>query len=334
MALALLGIFGIGALLVGAAVQGRVRWLRGLARNLLITYVFCVLLLLAGEVYFRTIYAESRMEFALTSDNWAQRYVQQNSLGWRDREWTPEVLADHLVVFAVGDSYTEGWGVDDPADRFPDVLGRQLGPTYAIVNLGFRGTATDQQVKAVENYPYQPPNVILWQYFINDIEVAAQSNGIPWEHPAVDVPPLANESYLASYAFWRINDWRLYVNTDGVDQWTFLFNAYDDPYIWDIHRQEIDRMIAYAEQVDARLITVIFPQMADPLRSVAYIDRVAQYIASQGHPEILKLFDAVAAWSLQDRIVAPYDTHASAAFHQYVGEALYQQFFAPTPNAP
>lgn len=329
MGAAILLIVLSGILLVFGAIQKRNLRIRSLAQGLLITYVVVVVPLIGSELYLRYIYAEPRMEFALTGGNWEAQYVQNNSLGWRDREWTDEDLSSRNVVFVVGDSFTEGWGIDDPKDRYSDVLASLLGDEYAVVNLGFRGVATIHQVEAVEGYPYQPPEVVVWQYFINDIDVAAKSNGMVWEQPQIDVPQVANESYLASFLFWRLNEFQLNVNYDGMSQWDYFYKAYNDRYIWDIHRQEIDRMIDYVERVDARLILVIFPHMVDPVASIPYVDRVAQYVESRGHDDVLKLFDAAAAWKLEDRIVAPYDAHASAAFNRYVGQTLYDQYFKP-----
>ncbi|MCC6802930.1 MAG: hypothetical protein IT319_08600, partial [Anaerolineae bacterium] len=61
--------------------------------------------------------------------------------------------------------------------------------------------------------------------------------------------------------------------------------------------------------IGARLIVVIFPNMQDPVRSIAYVDRVAQVFEARGQRDILKLYDEVAAWSPQDIIVSPRDGH-------------------------
>lgn len=322
-------IVGVGVGLVALAVQGRwLRW-RSLARNLLISYVMLVTPLVAAELYFRYVYADSRMEFALPAQNWPRRYIQRNSLGFRDQEWPLETLEERQTVFIVGDSFTEGWGINDPADRWTDVLARQLGDEYAVVNLGKSGSATSQHLAALESYPYQSPDVIIYQYFLNDIDIAAKSNGMPWDYEVPPSPPLVDESYLVSFLYWRFNYDRLFVNVnDGRGEWEYMFAAYDTPYIWEIHRAEIDRMIDYAEAHNARLITVIFPAMHDPVGSIPYVDRVAQVIAERGHPDILKLFDQAAAWSPEERMVSAYDSHASVAFNALVADLVYEQFFS------
>lgn len=322
-------ILATGAALVWLAIQSRWLRLRGLARNFLITYVCIVLLLAAGEFYLRYVYADSKMEFALTRDNWSNRYIQRNSLGFRDREWTIEELASRTTIFAAGDSFTEGWGINNPDDRYTDVLAGLLGDEYAIVNLGHSGDSLIHELANMENYPYQQPDIILWQYFLNDIDVAAKSNGMPWDYEIPPIPPIAQESYLASFFYWRANEAKLFVNVhDGRSEWEFNYAAYDTPYIWEIHTQELDRMMAYAESVGARLIIVIYPNMLDPVGSVQYVDRVAQYLEAKGQTEILKLYDEAAAWQLSDRIVSTRDSHASVAFNHRVAEMIYAQFFS------
>lgn len=329
LALFLLILFGIGGLLVALSVQRRFIGIQSVARGLILSYVVVLLALAAGELYLRYGYADSRMEFGLHGNNWAQRYMDKNSLGYRDREWTPEELAAHESIFVLGDSFTEGWGLNDPADRYTDILQGMLGDDYALVTIANAGQATYHQTQNFNNYPYKTPDVVIWQYFLNDIEVAAKSNGMTWDFELPPVPPIANESYLASFIYWRVNYERLFHNIhDGRTEWEFYYAAYDNNFIWEIHREEIDRLIDDIEASGARLIVVIFPNMLDPLGSLPYVDRVAQAFEARGVTEILKLTDETAAWELPARVVSAADSHASVAFNRRVAEMIYAQFFA------
>lgn len=327
--LLLLGIAITGALLVALSAQRRWPRAQAAAGGLLLSYGVLVVAFGGAELYFRYGYADSRMDFALTGQNWPDRYLQRNSLGYRDREWTTDQLAARTTIFAIGDSFTQGWGINDPADRYTDVLARRLGDDYAVVNIAIAGQATMHHIAALHDYPYQTPDIVLWQYFLNDIEVAAKSNGMTWDITLPDRPPIVDESYLASFLYWGLNREALYINrVDGRDEWGFYYAAYDNPYIWDIHADEINRFIDAVEARGARLITLIFPNLLDPVGSVGYVDRVAQVIAARGHTDILRLYDQAAAWPLEARIVSPGDSHASIAFNALVAELLYDQFFA------
>ena len=70
--------------------------------------------------------------------------------------------------------------------------------------------------------------------------------------------------------------------------------------------------------------------MEDVVRSVPYVDRVKFVFEGRGYGEhVLTLYDEVAAWNQPESPVAsPRDAHPSAAFHRYVGELMYERWFA------
>jgi hypothetical protein len=129
----------IAILLISLALQQRWARLRYLAPRLLAAYLSLVMLLAMGEAFFRYAYAESGWGFTLAYKNWEDRYWEPNSLGFRDRDWSPEDWQSKQTVMLLGDSFTAGWGVTDPANRFGDVLAGLLGDGYAVVNLGRPG---------------------------------------------------------------------------------------------------------------------------------------------------------------------------------------------------
>jgi hypothetical protein len=323
MLIVILIIAAVGVGLVALARQKRSPRLRQIAGGLLITYTLLVGLLAAGEFYFRFVFAESENVLTLATDNWLARHWHLNGYGYRDWEWSAEALAGKTVVVVTGDSFTAGWGIENPRDRYTDVLAVQLGDEYAVLNMGVYGTATAEQLELLREYPLGTPDVVILQYFLNDINYTGLRLGLlPEPKP---LPALARESYLVNFVYTRLSP--IFDPELLVDWWEWSYNAYDNVGIWSLHRQEIEDYISYVEGLGARLIVVIFPNMLDPVRSVAYIDRVAQVFEARGHTDILKLFDAAAAWPLESRIVSRRDTHPSIAFHRYVGETLYQQFF-------
>ena len=331
--LAVIVIYLLGGLaLLMAARQKRQPRLRNIAAGLIVTWLTVGLIAGTAEACFRFAYAASDtpMQWTLAGQNWIARYMHPNSLGFRDREWTSAELAGKTVIFAVGDSFTEGWGIEDPAARFPDRLQALLGSDYAVVNLGKGGSSTLHQTQFVMDYPHATPDIILWQYLLNDIDVAAVSNGYTWESPIpLERPAFIEESHLANFIYWRLFRQGMFNSPQGIPQWEWLYGAYDDSYIWGIHAGEIARMAEYADSIGARLITVIFPNMEDPVRSVGYVDRVEQHLASLGHTDVLKVTDLAAAMPVDERLVSHADAHPSVAFNAAVADTIYTRFFAP-----
>lgn len=321
----LLIVAAVGVLLVALVVQKRVVPLRKVAGGLLVTYFTLILMFGAAEVYFRFFFAQSENTFSLATLNWLDRYWRENSQGFRDREWAEADWQEKTTVLVTGDSFTAGWGIDNPADRYPDVLAGLLGDDYAVINLGVYGTATPEQLELLKESPVQDPDVVIMQYFLNDINYTMLSMGLlPQVKPA---PAWANESYFLNYLYNRVLG-RILDPEYNRDWWEDNYAAYDNPVLWDAHRAEIESYIEYVDSTGARLIVVMFPNMLDPVRSISYIDRVSQAIEATGHHDILKLFDEAAAWTPAERMVSIRDTHPSAAFHHFVGEQLYEQFFA------
>lgn len=323
-----------GLILLGFTRQRRILRLRSVAAGLLVTWLTLGMLIGGAEAYFHFVYAASDtpMQWTLAGKNWIARFMRFNSLGYRDYDWTAADLEGKTIVFAVGDSFTEGWGIEDPADRFPDRLQSMLGEEYAVINLGKGGSSTLHQTQAVMDYPLAKPDIILWQYLLNDIDVAAISNGYTWDSPIpMQRPALVEESYLANFIYWRIFRQGMFNSPQGIPQWDWLYGAYDDSHIWGIHSEEIARMAAYADSIGARLITVIFPNMEDPVRSISYVDRVEQLLAGLGHADVLKTTDLAATMPLNERIVSYADAHPSVAFNAAVATTIYDRFFERTP---
>jgi hypothetical protein len=77
-----------------------------------------------------------------------QVHYRINSDGLRDVEHPREKSLGTIRVLAVGDSFTEGLGVEAEetfAKRLEPLLTGQLGRSVEIINAGIRGTSTDQQ---------------------------------------------------------------------------------------------------------------------------------------------------------------------------------------------
>ncbi len=324
----LLAIWAVIALLAWQKRFGRLRRVMG---GLLISYTTVLLLLAAGELYFRYLYAESGWSFTLAFRNWEDRYLIRNSLGFRDREWTPDDYAGKQTVLVLGDSFSVGWGVENVEERYSNVLGQMLGDDYAVINIAIGGSTTRQELDILRRYPLQNPDIVLWQYYLNDIDDAALSINERW-YPTLptDTPQwIYGESYLANFLYWRLVPVFTPVDaSDGLTYWQWSYRTYDNSTIWAIHEQEINDLINYVDGMGARLIVVIFPNLQDPVGSIAYVDRVAQAIAATGHDEILTLYGDVAALGSENVIVSRRDAHPNAMFHRHVAQRIYETFFA------
>jgi hypothetical protein len=325
-----------GLLLLTGALQKRRPRLRHITNRLLISYLTIILMLTGGEFYFRYSYADSGLLWTRAGENWMEKYVHFNALGYRDVEWNPERLTGKKTVLVFGDSLTMGLGIENPEDRYSNVLGKLLGSEWVVLNAGVANTATRAQYDIVSNYPLKNPDVVIWQYFLNDINDAGLSIGDHWwPRLPLHQPAWIRDSYLANFLYWRVAPLLTVVDVTENDltYWDWAFNAYDNYVIWDIHKQEINRLLAYLQATGARIIVIIFPNPLEPVASIPYVDRVAQHFETQGVTEMLRLYEDIAFFAENEGatavVVSPRDAHPSAAFNHYLGQRIYNVFFAP-----
>ncbi len=318
-----------GLLALGTA---QTRWphLRHWSPRLLASNLSLVLLLGAGEAYFRYAYAESGWGFTLAYQNWEDRYWETNPRGFRDRAWSPEDWQDKTTVMVLGDSFSAGWGVPNPDDRYPDVLADLLGPEYAVVNLSRPGGTPPRTLAWAREHPLQDPDIIIYQYYLNDIDDAALRINDFWA-PQFPQPPrwIDEDSHLANFLYWRVVPLLTTVNAaDGRNYWEWNKDAFDNFVIFDIHQEELQAVMTFAEARDARLIVVIFPNMRDPESTRGRVDIIAQQFGDAGYDDVLRLTAEAAVWHPDAATVSARDAHPSPAFHRHVGQLIYQRFFA------
>lgn len=99
--------------------------------------------------------------------SWRFRYTI-NELGHRGPAAPVEGPPERRVVVVLGDSNAFGTGVGD-GEEFAAVLGRALGPPFAVVNLALGGWGLGQEVRRYYEVGarYRPETVIL-QFCAND----------------------------------------------------------------------------------------------------------------------------------------------------------------------
>lgn len=321
----------IGAGLIALSIQRRWKTARSSAQNLLVSYITILAILGIGEWYCRNFYSDSGA-WGYGVWRWRDLHYTINSLGYRDREWSDADLQGRTAVYLVGDSFTEGWGMANVEDRWGNVLAARLGDAYTVVNLGHSHTATEQQLDNLRDFPLRDPDVVIWQYYLNDVEMAALNYQLAWIPNVPSAPPIVDESWLVNTVYWyaiQTNFVGARVNAEGVPYWDWVRAAYDNFAVWEFHQRELQAMVDYVRSINARLIVVIFPELTDPVGSIAYVDRVAQALEAMGVDQVLTLYDAAAAYPTAEIVVSRFDNHPSVMFSRVVADLIYTEFFAP-----
>lgn len=260
--------------------------------------------------------------FTLAAKRWFQKYWHPiNSLGYRDYEhdW------DSNTLFIVGDSFVAGHGIDHIEDRMSSVLASKLGDEWNVAIIAKNGWALDKQYQALINHPQRPDEIIL-SYYINDIESAARTSGL--ELPQlIELPnPLLNlfidNSFILNWFYWI-----QYRSSIGGVYWEYLKQAYSDPDIWQQHLNEINKIIDYAEDINAPLRIIVWPNLLSIDESSEFTEKVVGYLNSQGL-DVIHLTEFLSGRDPLDMIVNRLDGHPNTSLSKEVAELAYQQFFS------
>lgn len=301
---------------------------RPFLENLTLMGLAIFITLMGVEFYFKVFFDQTDSLDTLARQNWRERYYTGtfNSWGFRDIQWTDEMVAGKIKVMVVGDSFVEGAGIEYTRDRFPDRLAQKLGPDYVVFNLGKAGTNTSQQIQAIINYPYAP-DILVLSYFINDIQgVVGEKNWIN-RPPGLKIPPLLSplvkNSYAFNFFFWRVV--RLLQSGQPDAQWLWLLRVYNDPDAWWRHQQELLSIYEGARSQRIPLFVVVFPSMDYTEASQVVTERIINLFREQGVP-VLDVADLIKDIPVSERIASPVDTHSSELVHARVADALYEMF--------
>lgn len=281
-----------------------------------------VLLTVFLEIAFMFVAQSHEGGLTLASHIWFERYWRpMTPEGYRDSEKTDTLGKTKVLV--VGDSFTAGHGINSADDRYGNVLAEKLGKNkFVVYNLGLSGSDTKDEYTRLTKFPVKP-DILVLQYFPNDIERAARENGLSLSgsEPYTDLPkPLQTffmRSYLLNYIYWQLP----HGNFSPYD--SFLKTAYTKPQIINSHLNDLKQFIDYARQHNARIYLVLFPFSHNLEKTAQYTKPVVDFFQQNKVP-VLKVADLVRTIDPNDRIVGRNDAHASALVNRRVGEALFQ----------
>ncbi len=296
---------------------------RKLLANVLTSFYGFLVILLLLESSFMFVMRSHGGFMSLSSKLWLNEYWNpNNSLGYRDDEPTRE---SYCILF-VGDSFTEGHGIDHVSQRFSNVVKSRLkntDPTTKVINIGRSGSNTQDEfarmITVVNKLKLKPKTIVL-QYCVNDIEDQAFEYGMKLERPIPysNIPsftvPIFKGSYLLDYIYWGIRGPSHYMG--------FLEQAYGNETIKSAHFKELDAFVDYCELNSIQLIPVIIPFMEDlTLSENLFVNPVSNHFKSRGI-EAINVAELVVDIPFRRRIVNNSDRHASVEVNALMAHAI------------
>ncbi len=300
--------------------------------------VFCCLLAgvaLTAESYLRFVAVETdSFGMSLPARRWFALHTRLNSLGCRDKEWSQtKPPGVHRIAF-LGDSFTYGWGIENPSDRFSDLIQARFDAikpgTIDVMNVAKSGWGTVDQIQPLLSMieTFGVDEVVLC-HVPNDMEKLLPTNDdFNPIHPPTPRFVNLESSPLLDYLYRRIYLPRV-PTVRGYHDW--LAEGYADPDLWNQQRQN-------------------FQQMIDVCRERGVIVRVAllPFLRTQGskfdqqkiHQKLRQFFEAnqVPVMDLQtalhgvadedELVVNSVDSHPNELAHRLFADQLWK-FWKP-----
>jgi len=227
--------------------------------NLLLLVFLAGLFVAGGEIYYRFIFDQTDgYHITRTSVRWMERHYQRNDRGVRDDvDYAGADDPGRMRVTFLGDSYTNGHGVKQVADRFVNRI-RADRPGWEVHSFAEDGMDTGpilDRVRRLTATGYQL-DVVVYVYCVNDI-----SDLIPeWAAAAgrlYDEPP----GYLVRHSF-VINTWYYRLRISRDPELTGYFDRIAESYSgppWELQARRLRALHERVVVAGGRLLVVGFP---------------------------------------------------------------------------
>ena len=246
-----------------------------------------------------------------------------NKLGYRDYNFDFSLSTnDKVKIVILGDSFTWGFGVRSE-QRFTNLLNDKLSNTSLIFNLGKNGSDTKEEYKRLIDYPVKP-DILILQYYLNDIEVASKENGQsfkgfgPYEDLRYTFEFMVRNSFILNYIYWLLP----HPHGEESTYAEFISSAYNNKDILDSHLSDLDNILNYCTSNEITPYLIIFPFMNDLDLSHKLLTPIETHLIEQDI-RFINFVDILKDIPIKRRMVNSNDGHPSAEVHKLVAEELY-----------
>jgi hypothetical protein len=139
-----------------------------LVKNISVFVISLFLIFITGEICFSFYSQSCSGENVLLAKNWHNYYWKENSLGYRDTEYSKSDNTANSNLFVIGDSYAAGHGLKNVNERFSNILKEEFRNCINVFTLAKMGADTRSEFEFLNAFPVKPDFIIV-AYVNNDI---------------------------------------------------------------------------------------------------------------------------------------------------------------------
>ncbi len=301
---------------------------RLLVGNALVLLTLATAALGAAETYMRYLYDGTTWHagFRVTRA-WFARHDQRNSWNWRDIEYVAERTPGVGRIAFIGDSFTHGYGVANPEDRFADRVRARLAERhpgrYDVWCVGQIGANTGEEAATLAQFVENGviDHAVLC-YALNDIEDLWPKATRDTDLAGGDDPPALIGRLFALDFVWRQ---AAYLgNEAGQSYFDRLASTYADTGLWSRQRARFSRVAELCRRHRVRLDVVLFPAYSHwgpeyPFGAIH--EQVAGAFAAEG-ARVLDLRSAYEGMDGAELRVGLFDAHPNERAHAIAADAI------------
>lgn len=199
---------------------------------------------------------------------------QYNSIGFRGDDHPVEKEAGVKRIVVIGDSVTEGYGVNWES-AFGPQLQNWLGETHEIVSLGMGGLNTPQEVHVLQEYGVQyRPDVVIVNFVLNDGDFFSSARagakhaeetdsriGLLGIRINPELKRALKSSALVFFANERLAD--LWGRMKGEGSHDYYAKLWRDPESRNKVTTAFDQLLTMSRENGFRVIVIVWPLLID-----------------------------------------------------------------------
>ncbi len=255
-----------------------------------------------------------------------------NSLGFRDQEFDYATEADTVRILVLGDSFTDGSGVE-AGETHPRVMEQILnqrapaGKRFRVVNAAWGGSLTAQWVDTLRHVLSEVrPHLVLAVFYMRDGTFTGSQPAF-FQRIRDDFRRSCGLGYRLCYLYRRsVDAMHLSVLSKRIasDFHDHYFGTEEETVEWRMARENIEQMAALSADSGAGFALANFPtlfhlQTDHPFKQI--YDAIGQFAKRQSIPYV-DLFPAFEGRSAPELWVSPTNQHPNAQGHQIAGSYL------------
>lgn len=248
-----------------------------------------------------------------------------NETGYRDKSIKTKIGNRNKKAFFLGDSFTYGAGIKKTSDRYSDIVAEILNQKISCFNLGRGHSDTKDELKRLKEFPYKP-DIIIFQYYFNDIEPVALKYGYFPQNSAgsgglfsVLSLPLRSSFFLNFLATNSLSFIPVFPKGAYRKEISKAFN--DNKCKLD-HLADIEKIISYCGENNIRLYVLLMPDLTDIRFSETFCFNKIKPVLEANQIEYISLENDLEKYAPEKLIVGKLDNHANEFTQKIIAKKI------------